>query len=112
MGPNLLAVITGKSTEDLLTAILDPNREVDPRYVNYLANTVDGRVLTGIITAETAGAITLRRSEGGEDTIRRSDLESLRSTGISLMPEGLEKNITKQEMADLIGFVRELATKK
>ena len=112
VGPNLLAVITGKSTDDLLTSILDPNREVDPRYINYLANTADGRVLTGIITAETAGAITLRRSEGGEDTIRRSDLESLRSTGISLMPEGLEKNITKQEMADLIAFVRELAAKK
>jgi putative membrane-bound dehydrogenase-like protein len=107
VGPNLLAVVPGKSGEDLLTALLDPNREVDPRYVNYLANTADGRVLTGLIVAETSAAVTLRRSEGAEDTVRRADLESLKSTGLSLMPEGLEKTVSKQGVADLLAFLRQ-----
>lgn len=111
VGPDLLAVVPGKSGEDLLTALLDPNREVDPRYLNYLANTLDGRSLTGVVVAETSAAITLRRSDGAEDTIRRADLDSLKSSGLSLMPEGLEKNVTRQDVADLLAFLRLTAGK-
>jgi len=107
VGPNLAAVVGGKSTDDLLTAVLDPNREVDQRYLNYQLNTADGRTLTGIIAADTPNAVTLRRADGTEDTVRRADIESLRSTGLSLMPEGLEKSITPQNMADLFAFLRE-----
>ena len=109
VGPDLLAVVPGKSGEDLLMALLDPNREVDPRYLNYLANTLDGRSLTGVVVAETSAAITLRRSDGAEDTVRRADLDSLRSSGLSLMPEGLEKNVTKQDVADLLAYLRQTA---
>jgi putative membrane-bound dehydrogenase-like protein len=109
VGPDLLAVVPGKSGEDLLVALLDPNREVDPRYLNYLANTVDGRSLTGVIVAETSAAITLRRSDGAEDTVRRADLDSLKSSGLSLMPEGLEKNVSKQDVADLFAYLRRTA---
>ena len=49
----------------------------------------------------------LRRAEGVEDTLLRSEIDELRSTGKSLMPEGLEQNINLQEMADLIAFLRE-----
>jgi putative heme-binding domain-containing protein len=106
VGPNLLATVPGKSGDDLLVSLLDPNREVDPRYFNYLANTEDGRSLTGIVVAETASAVTLRRPEGAEETVRRGDLQSLKSTGLSLMPEGLEKNVSKQDVADLLAYVR------
>jgi putative membrane-bound dehydrogenase-like protein len=111
VGPDLLAVVPGKSGEDLLVALLDPNREVDPRYLNYVANTLDGRSLTGVIVAETSAAITLRRSDGAEDTVRRADLDSLKSSGLSLMPEGLEKNISKQNVADLFAYLRQVAGK-
>ena len=109
VGPNLLATVPGKSGEDLLIALLDPNREVDPRYLNYLANTLDGRSLTGVVVAETSAAITLRRSDGAEDTVRRADLDSLKSSGLSLMPEGLEKSVTKQDVADLLAYLRQTA---
>ncbi len=112
VGPNLLAVVPGKSGEDLLTALLDQNREVDPRYLNYQANTADGRTLTGVIVAETSAAITLRRSDGAEDTVRRADLDSLKSTGLSLMPEGLEKNVSKQDVADLLAYLRQVTAGK
>jgi putative membrane-bound dehydrogenase-like protein len=106
VGPNLLATIPGKSGEDLLISLLDPNREVDPRYLSYVANVADGRTLTGIVTAETAAAVVLRRSDGVEDTIRRGDLDSLKSSGLSLMPDGMEKNVSKQDVADLFSYLR------
>jgi putative heme-binding domain-containing protein len=106
VGANLLAALPNKSGEDLLTAVFDPNREVDPRYINYQAVTSDERVLTGIIVVETPTSVTLRRADGAEDTILRANLDSLRSTKLSLMPEGFEKQLTKQDVADLFAYLR------
>ena len=106
VGPNLLAALPNKSGEDLLASLFDPNREVDPRYVNYQAVTADGRILLGIVATETPTSITLRRADGAEDTILRKDLESLRSTKLSLMPEELEKKLTKQDVADLLAYLK------
>jgi putative membrane-bound dehydrogenase-like protein len=106
VGPNLLAALPNKSGEDLLVSLFDPNREVDPRYLNYQAVTTDGRVLTGIVAVETPTSVTLRRADGAEDTILRANLESLRSTRLSLMPEGFEKLLSKQDVADLFAYLR------
>jgi putative membrane-bound dehydrogenase-like protein len=106
VGPNLLAVIGGKSGEDLLIAVFDPNREVDPRYLTYQVGTTDGRVLTGIIVAETPTSITVRRAEGAEDVILRANLELFRGTSLSLMPVGLEKELKPQDVADLFAYLR------
>ncbi len=106
VGANLLAALPNKSGDDLLAAVLDPNREVDPRYVNYQAVTVDGRTLSGVIVAETPTSVTLRRADGAEDTVLRANLESLRSTRLSLMPEGLERMLTRQDVADLFAYLR------
>jgi len=76
-----------------------------PEYINYTVNTQDGRTFTGVITAETATAITLRRAEGQSDTVLRANIDELQSTGLSLMPEGLEKQVTPKEMADLIAYL-------
>jgi putative membrane-bound dehydrogenase-like protein len=106
VGANLLAALPNKSGEDLLVAVFDPNREVDPRYVNYLMTTADGRTLNGVIAAETPTSVTLRRADGAEDTILRANVETLRSTRISLMPEGLEKQLSPQDVADLFAYLR------
>jgi putative heme-binding domain-containing protein len=106
VGANLLAALPNKSGEDLLAAVLDPNREVDPRYVAYVATTLDGRTLSGVIVAETPTSVTLRRADGAEDTVLRANLEGLRSTRMSLMPEGLERSLTRQDVADLFAYLR------
>jgi putative heme-binding domain-containing protein len=106
VGANLLAALPNKSGEDLLSAVFDPNREVDPRYVSYQAVTVDDRVLTGVVATETPTSITLRRADGKEDVILRSNLATLRSTGLSLMPVGLEKELKPQDVADLFAYLR------
>ncbi|HZU34430.1 MAG TPA: c-type cytochrome, partial [Gemmataceae bacterium] len=105
VGPNL-GTVSDKSSDYLLTNILDPNRSVEPRYISYLAELKDGRLLTGVLTSETGPSVTLVSQDGKQHPILRSDLESLTSTGKSLMPEGLEKDVKPQEMADLIAFVR------
>jgi putative membrane-bound dehydrogenase-like protein len=106
VGANLLAALPSKSGEDLLVAVFDPNREVDPRYVNYQATTADGRTLNGVVAAETPTSVTLRRADGAEDTILRANLEALRSTRVSLMPEGFEKQLSNQDVADLFAYLR------
>jgi putative membrane-bound dehydrogenase-like protein len=107
VGPNL-ATITGRSAEDLLIHILDPNREVAPSYLNYNAALADGRVLSGLIAVESANSVTLKRAEGATDIIPRSQIEALSSTGQSLMPEGLEKGLEVGDFADLIAYLRSI----
>jgi putative membrane-bound dehydrogenase-like protein len=110
VGPDLVSV-QNKSPADLLVAILDPNREAQPNYISYSLVTHQGTVYTGIIAAESAAGVTLRRSDAKEDRILRSEIEELASTGKSLMPEGLEKDVTPPEMADLIAFIKSLDVK-
>jgi putative heme-binding domain-containing protein len=104
VGPHL-GTIKAWTVEQLVTNILDPNREVSPNFALYLVETNDGRTLSGLITSETAGNLTLKRADGGMDTVLRSEIKSLTSPGISLMPEGLEAAITPQQMADLIAYL-------
>jgi putative membrane-bound dehydrogenase-like protein len=105
VGPNL-ATVTGRTPEDLLIHILDPNREVAPNYVNYNIETVDGLVVSGLIAEESANAVTLKRAEGATDIVPRKRIESIASTGLSLMPEGLEQGLSPQDVSDLIAYVR------
>ena len=105
VGPDL-ASVQNKSPDDLLIAILDPNREAQPVFTTYTALTVNGQVATGIVAAESAASITLRRAEAKEDTVLRDQLDELLSNGVSLMPEGLEKDLTPQQIADVIAFIK------
>jgi putative membrane-bound dehydrogenase-like protein len=95
-----------KRPEQLLTDIVQPNRAVDGNYVSYSVLTADGLSYTGVIVSQSANSIKLRQPEGKEMMLLRSEIEELRSLGVSLMPDGLERNIGLQEMADLIAFVK------
>ena len=106
VGANLLAALPNKSGEDLLAAVFDPNREVDPRYVAYTLVTADERVLNGVIAAETPTGITLRRADGKDETVLRANVAALRSTAQSLMPVGLEKELLPQDVSDLFAYLR------
>lgn len=107
LGANL-AAMKNRGVEAILTNVLDPNAEVNPQYVNYSCNLDDGRTITGMIQFETATSVTFVRGEGLKDTVSRSNIESLKSTGLSLMPEGLEKDISIEAMADLIAYLMQV----
>jgi putative membrane-bound dehydrogenase-like protein len=105
VGPDL-ASVGDKSPEGLLIAMLDPNRAVEARYVNYTAITKNGRSFTGLLLSETGNSLTLVGTDGKKQVLLRGELDELSSTGKSLMPEGLEKDLKPQDVADLIAFVR------
>lgn len=104
VGPDL-AALANRTPAYLLQEILDPNRNLDSRYVEYRATTTNGRVFTGLLAAETATTIILRGQHGKDETILRSDIDELRASGKSLMPEGLEKDVPPAAMADLLVFL-------
>ena len=104
VGPDLSGV-AARGKQNLLVDLLDPSREVAPNYLAYTAVTEDGRVYTGLLAAETRQTVTLRRSEGAEDNIPRSQIEELAASGKSLMPEGLEQKLTPAQVADLLEFL-------
>jgi putative membrane-bound dehydrogenase-like protein len=105
VGPDL-ASVGDKSVEGLLTAILDPNRAVETRYINYSASTKAGLTYNGILQAETSTTITLVAADGKKHQLLRNEIDELASTGKSLMPEGLEKDLSPQDVADIIAYVR------
>jgi putative membrane-bound dehydrogenase-like protein len=90
----------------LLLNILDPNRAVDANFFGYTLITKQGKPYTGLVKSETATSITVRMPEGKEETILRSDVDEFSTTGQSLMPAGFEKNITIEQMSDLISFLK------
>jgi putative membrane-bound dehydrogenase-like protein len=105
VGPDL-ASVGDKSPEGLLISILDPNRAVEARYLNYQAVLRDGRTFSGLLAGETGNSITLIGPDGKKQVVLRTELDELTGTGKSLMPEGLEKDLKPQDLADLIAFVR------
>jgi putative heme-binding domain-containing protein len=104
VGPDL-AALADKTPRYLLGEILDPNRNVDSRFLEYRAVLKDGRTVTGVLESETATGVTLRGQQGKDETVRRVDIDQLRSTGKSLMPEGLEADISPAAMADLLAYL-------
>ncbi|WP_437191703.1 PVC-type heme-binding CxxCH protein [Planctomicrobium sp. SH527] len=100
-----LASIQNRGKEAILLNVLDPNREVNPEYLNYIVLQNDGRALTGMIRSESATSMNLVRAENQTDSVLRKDIEQIRSSGMSLMPEGMEKQINEQAMADLLTYL-------
>ena len=106
VGPDLSG-INNKTKEELLTSILNPSYAIEPRFVNYVLTTKDGRMYDGVIANETPGSITLRGgSDEGDETVLRKNIAEIRASAVSLMPEGFEDNLSKQDVADVIAYLR------
>lgn len=104
LGPDFVTVkTTGK--EKLLTNLVDPNREVRPEFVAYVVETKDDESYVGLVVNETSASVTVRQAYGKENVIPRANIAKMRSQGQSVMPEGLEQNLTPQDMADLLEFI-------
>lgn len=105
VGPDI-ADTRARTRDALLTDILDPDRAIDANYVAYVVATADGAVYDGVVAAQTASSLTLKRPEGKTEVLLRSAIDEVRSTGRSLMPEGFEAKITVDQMADLLTFLK------
>ena len=104
VGANLTA-LRDTSREFFLVHVLDPNRAVETKYLQYTAVARDGTVVNGIITEETATSVTLQPPEGDARVLLRRDLVSVTASGLSLMPEGLEQDLSAAELDGLLEFL-------
>ena len=106
VGPDLTDAYH-RSLEDLVSNILDPNMAINPNYASSNVELNSGESETGILRAESPEAITLLQAMGKQKVIPRKNIKSMSSSGISLMPEGLEAAMTPQELRDLVAFLQE-----
>lgn len=109
IGPDLAPYST-KPLSALVTAVLDPNQAVDPRYHNYAISLDDGRVLTGMIQEEAAAGFKVAAADGKIHSVLRSEVEDMKNSGRSLMPEGFEKDLTPASLADIQAWIASLQT--
>lgn len=106
LGPDL-ATMANRGEESILVNVIDPNREINPQYVNFNIETKNGDILTGVIDSETSTSVTLVRAGGLKDTVLRSNIADIFSSDLSIMPVGLDDGLSVQDMADLIAFLME-----
>ena len=104
IGPNLTGMAVHPK-EEILVNVLDPSRSVESNFRTYQILTSDGRSLTGMLAGESANALRLINAQGKEEQVLREDIETMKASVKSLMPEGFESSISKQEMADLLTFL-------
>ena len=105
MGPDLTG-LRNQPAETLLLHIMVPNFEITPGYQAFSATLQDGRNLSGWLVAEGDNSVTLRTVGGTDETVLRANIASLAATPVSLMPDGLEQTMSKDEMANLISYIK------
>jgi putative heme-binding domain-containing protein len=105
IGPDL----TAYKRDDLQTMLLNivhPNAEIREGYVNYLVTTKDARALSGFLADEDKQVVILRGTDGANQTIPRAEIQEMKPTGLSLMPEGLLQSLEDQQIRDLFAYLR------
>jgi putative membrane-bound dehydrogenase-like protein len=107
VGPDLAAT-AHRSVEDLLSNILDPNMAIHPAYVSYTVETISGDIETGILESESADAVVMLQALGKKTALPRRLIKRLESSGLSLMPDGLEAGLSAADMRDLIAFLQQM----
>jgi len=104
IGPDLTGFAVHPK-EEILIHVLDPSRSVEGNYKAYTAKHLDGRVVTGVMSAQTKTTVELRDAENKLWNFPLADLDELLESKLSLMPEGFEKTMKAEELADLLEFL-------
>lgn len=106
IGPHLTTIGASRSPKDLLEAIVFPSASFVNGYRPYVIVTDDGKVHQGIISAESPEAITLRTQDLQEIRIRRDAIDEMREGSVSIMPKGLDTQLTPEELRHLLAYLQ------
>jgi putative heme-binding domain-containing protein len=104
VGPDLTGMAVHPK-DHLLTDIIDPSRSVEANFRAYTVTLKKGQILTGLLASESKTAIEIFDAEGKKQPILRSDIDELKASAKSLMPDGFEKQLSKKELTDLLEFL-------
>lgn len=105
-GPDL-ATIRNRRPESVMADILNPNLSIADGYDIWNIELKSGETVQGLIASETPSAITIKNYGGAQSTISRNDIQALTAMGTSVMTAGFNQLIDKQQMADLLAFLRQ-----
>jgi putative heme-binding domain-containing protein len=105
VGPILSQIGRTRSRRDLIEAIAFPSARLEQSYRSTKIRTTDGEVLNGLIVSQTAQSITMQIAADRRVTLQRDEIEASEPSSVSIMPAGLEQQLTRQELADLIAFL-------
>jgi quinoprotein glucose dehydrogenase len=107
VGPDLGGIAKRQSRDYLMESILEPNKQIAPGFENIIVTLKSGNVAAGIVKSEDANELILNSPEDGIVKIKKGEIAK-RERGLSSMPEGMGKMLTKFELRDLIEFLAEL----
>lgn len=105
VGPDLFG-IRNQPPESILLHLLIPSQEVAPHFAQHRLETREGRVVSGLLVSETTAQVTLRMAQGLQETVHRDNIARIETVPESLMPDGLEQAMTRQELADLLAYLK------
>jgi uncharacterized repeat protein (TIGR03806 family) len=108
VGPDLTKIGTKYDRAGLLDQILEPSKTIDPQYVSFLLETRDGRVITGLLVQRTPSEVVLKDAQGKTVRVPTGQVEQLVPQSRSLMPELLLRDMTAQQVADLLEYLNTL----
>ncbi|MFO0941259.1 MAG: PVC-type heme-binding CxxCH protein [Pirellulales bacterium] len=108
VGPNLGEIGSKLAKEAMYVAILDPSAGISHNYESYSALTLDGQVVVGLMISQTDLEVVLRNSEGIDQRLKKVDLEALKKSDKSLMPENLMESMTVDELVNLVAYLQSL----
>jgi len=103
VGPNIEGA--GRDIEYILVNVLDPNRVIGAPYFIRVVNLLNGKVETGLLVEEDKQSITLKVENAVLKKIQKDDIDTIRVQEKSMMPEGLDKNMSVQDFRDLVRYV-------
>lgn len=108
VGPDLTTIGKKLTPGQLLESILEPSKQVDPKYVTYLAETTSGRLFTGLLVEKNDKQIVLKDAQDKLRRIPAEQIEQLVPQRQSLMPDLLVRDMTAQQVTDLVAFLHSL----
>jgi putative membrane-bound dehydrogenase-like protein len=108
IGPDLTRIGSVRTERDLIEAIIYPSASFARAYEPVIVETRDGEEHSGIVKRETPESVLLLTGPGVEQHLARSDIDTIRPGAVSIMPEGLDEQLTRQELADLMAFLKSL----
>ncbi len=111
VGPDLSEIGKKLSREALYESILFPNAGISHNYETYVAETKNGNVVNGILVSQTPTEIVLKGSDAIVRTFKKSEIETMMKSNVSLMPADLNKTMTVQELIDVVEYMLTLRGK-
>ena len=108
MGPDLTRIGAVRAPRDLIESIAAPSSTFAQGYESYLVATTEGRLASGVIARQSTTSVVLRDASGKELRFHKNEIEQMRNQSVSLMPDGLDRKLTRGQLRDLLAFLQSL----